>query len=72
MAVGFPIYLATYLLAAPEAKFGKARFLLMVFFGALVYMLPPLFHSNAWSVSRSGIINKGLSLHLNLLAAGRY
>jgi hypothetical protein len=47
LAVGFPIYLATYPLATPEAKFSEARFILIVVFGALVYMLPPLFHSNA-------------------------
>jgi hypothetical protein len=44
LAVGFPIYLAIYPPAAPEAKFSKARLLLMVVFGAPINMLPPPFH----------------------------
>jgi hypothetical protein len=47
LAVGFPICLAGYPPAAPEAKFGEARLLLMVVFGAPVHMLPPLFHDDA-------------------------
>ena len=47
LAVGFPICLAGYPPAAPEAKFGEARLLLMVVFGALIYMLPPLLHDDA-------------------------
>jgi hypothetical protein len=47
LAVGFPICLAGYPPAAPEAKFGEARLLLMVVFRAPVHMLPPLFHDDA-------------------------
>jgi hypothetical protein len=47
LAVDFPICLAGYPPAAPEAKFGEARLLLMVVFGAPIHMLPPLFHDNA-------------------------
>ena len=43
VAVGFPIYLASYPPAAPETKFGEARLLLVVVFGAPVHMLPPVF-----------------------------
>jgi hypothetical protein len=43
LAVCLPISLTSYPLAAPETKFGEARCLLMVFFGAPVYMLPPVF-----------------------------
>lgn len=56
LAVGFLICLAGYPPTAPEAKFGEARLLLMVVFGAPVYMLPPLFHDDVF----------------NLLAVGRY
>ena len=55
LAVGFPISLASYPPAAPEAKFGEARWFLLVVFGAPVYMLPPVFDVNTKrSVSRSG------------------
>jgi hypothetical protein len=47
LAVGFPIHLASYPPAAPEAKFGEARWLLMVGFGAPVHMLPPVFDVDA-------------------------
>jgi hypothetical protein len=49
-AVGFPIYLASYPLAAPETKFGEATLLLMVVFGAPVHMLPPVFNGDANAV----------------------
>jgi hypothetical protein len=47
LAVGFLICLAGYSPAVPEAKFGEARLLLIVVFGAPVHMLPPLFHGDA-------------------------
>jgi hypothetical protein len=50
LAVGFPIYLASYPPAAPETKFGEARLLLVVVFGAPVHMLPPVFDGDANAV----------------------
>jgi hypothetical protein len=47
LAVGFLIYLVSYLAAASEVKFCEARLLLIIVFGALVHMLPPLFHNDA-------------------------
>jgi hypothetical protein len=50
LAVGFPIYLASYPPAAPETKFSEARLLLVVVFGAPVHMLPPAFDGDANAV----------------------
>ena len=47
LAVGFPICLATYPPAIPEAKFGEAKLLLIVVFRAPVYILLPPFYTNA-------------------------
>jgi hypothetical protein len=47
LAVVFPTCLASYPPAALEAKFGKARLLLMVVSRAPIHMLPPLFHDDA-------------------------
>jgi hypothetical protein len=46
LAVGFPVCLAGYPPAAPEAKLGESRLLLIVGFEAPVDMLPPLFHDD--------------------------
>jgi hypothetical protein len=43
LAVGFLIHLAIYPPATPEAKFGEARWLLMVGLRAPVHMIPPIF-----------------------------
>jgi hypothetical protein len=50
LAVGFPIYLASYPPAAPETEFGEARLLLVVVLGASVHMLPPVFDGDANAV----------------------
>jgi hypothetical protein len=50
LAVGFPIYLASYPPTAPETKFGEAILLLVVVFGAPVHMLPPVFNGDANTV----------------------
>ena len=46
MVVGFLIFLASYLLTIPEAKFGEARLLFIVVFRAPVYILLPLFYDD--------------------------
>ena len=47
LAVGFLIYLADNPPATLEAKFGKARLLLIVVFGAPIDMLLSLFYKDA-------------------------
>jgi hypothetical protein len=56
--MGFPMFLASYPVAAAEAEFGKARFLLIVTFGALIYMLPSILNGDPSTVCQQNAIFK--------------